>query len=192
MTTKVFKTYKKFQNRKDKSANGVSPEFAKRHPNWRAMNKTNEGCWECINCNYCARCTNCTNCTNCAYCTDCTDCYGCSENNNSSFTISGEKLTPPKIEKIHQKVYAAASQQGALNMATWHTCETTHCRAGWVVALAGEEGAKLELKTSTPFAAMMIYKASSDIAVPPSMFYVSNEEALEDMKRCTEEEIKNA
>jgi len=137
-------------------------------------------------CNYCNGCTNCTDCTNCDYCARCTNCYCCFAGKGLSLFNGGEKFAPPKIENIHQKVYDAASQDGALDMADWHTCDTTHCRAGWAVALAGEDGAKLESKTSTLFAAMMIYKASSDIAVPPSMFYVSNEEALEDMKRCAE------
>ena len=44
----------------------------------------------------------------------------------------------PKIPGIHQAVYTAASHPGALDMSSWHTCETTHCRAGWVVALAGD------------------------------------------------------
>ena len=71
-------------------------------------------------------------------------------------------------------------------MADWHTCDTTHCRAGWAVVLAGKEGKLLEEKTNTLFAAMAIYRASSDIRVSPTMFYTSNEEALEDMKRCAE------
>ena len=76
-------------------------------------------------------------------------------------------------------------------MGSWHTCNTTHCRAGWVVFLAGEGGKLLEEKTETAFAAMAIYRASSDIRVSPNMFYVSDEEALKDMKRCAEEEVKN-
>ena len=76
-------------------------------------------------------------------------------------------------------------------MRSWHACETTHCRAGWVVALAGEDGKDLEAQTDTAFAAMAIYRTSSDIVVSPSMFYVSNEEALKDMKRCAEQEAKS-
>ena len=105
--------------------------------------------------------------------------------------MRGKKFTLPKIESIHQKVYEAASNNNALNMGKWHTCETTHCRAGWVVTLAGEDGKDLERKTNVSFAAMVIYHASSDIRVSPAMFYVSNEEALQDMKRCAELEIKN-
>jgi len=41
-------------------------------------------------------------------------------------------------------------------MGAWHTCDTTHCRAGWVTMIAGKEGKELEEKTSTQFAAMQI------------------------------------
>jgi hypothetical protein len=93
----------------------------------------------------------------------------------------------PVIENIHQRVHeVVTARPGALDMSTWHTCETTHCRAGWVVQLAGEPGAKLERQTSTLFAAMQIYKASSPVQVSPVRFFESNEVALEDMKRCAE------
>jgi len=79
-------------------------------------------------------------------------------------------------------------------MEEWHTCETTHCRAGWVTHLAGDAGKELESKTSTLFAAMQIYKASSPIRVSPTEFYKSNKEAMADIERCAMEEInlKNA
>ena len=74
-------------------------------------------------------------------------------------------------------------------MANWHTCDTTHCRAGWVVMLAGEAGKALEAKTSTLFAAMQIYKASSPtIRVFPPRFFDGNQKAIDDMKRCADEE----
>jgi hypothetical protein len=69
-------------------------------------------------------------------------------------------------------------------MSAWHTCETTHCRAGWVVTLAGKEGKALENETSTIFAAMQIYHKSSDIKVSPPRFFETNDQAMEDMKRC--------
>jgi hypothetical protein len=72
-------------------------------------------------------------------------------------------------------------------MGNWHTCETTHCRAGWVVYLAGEAGYALEKKTSTLFAAMMIYKVSDPVhRVSPGRFFETNEVALADMKRLAE------
>src|SRR5258708_1115253 len=63
----------------------------------------------------------------------------------------------PFIRNIHKVVYKKASKPGALNMCTWHTCETTHCRAGWVVALAGEAGRAMEFRLGTPAAALLIY-----------------------------------
>jgi len=93
------------------------------------------------------------------------------------------------IENIHQKVLEAIQDNGnKLEMSTWHSCETTHCRGGWVVHLAGKEGKELEEKTSTQFAAMMIYKASSKIRVFPPKFFETNERAMEDIIRCAEEE----
>lgn len=86
-------------------------------------------------------------------------------------------------------MFEAVSQTDALDMNDWHTCETTHCRAGWVVHLAGPLGYELEKQTSTEFAAMMIYKESSPIRVSPARFYETEENAMADMKRCAEEEL---
>ena len=93
----------------------------------------------------------------------------------------------PLIENIHQAVYAAASQcHSSLDMTAWHTCETTHCRAGWVVTLAGEEGKKLEEKIGTSSAAALIYWHSDpDLKQLPD-FYCDNETAMADMKRLAE------
>jgi len=74
-------------------------------------------------------------------------------------------------------------------MSDWHTCETTHCRAGWVVTLAGEAGRTLEKKTSTLFAAMQIYRKSSSIKVSQARFFETDAQALADMKRCANEEL---
>ena len=73
-------------------------------------------------------------------------------------------------------------------MGTWHKCDTTHCRAGWVVVLAGKEGAELEKQTDTAFAAQQIYKKSSSIRVSPTRFYETNTVAMADIKRCADEE----
>ena len=75
-------------------------------------------------------------------------------------------------------------------MSDWHTCETTHCRAGWVVCLAGAAGTELEAKTSTLFAAMQIYhKSCPNIPVSPVRFFESNEVAAADIKRCADLEL---
>jgi hypothetical protein len=84
-------------------------------------------------------------------------------------------------------VFEAASNPKALAMDNWHTCEKTHCRAGWVVTLAGEAGKKLERFFDTPLAAMMIYDASSSLPqVSPVKFFDNNEDAIADMKRMAE------
>jgi hypothetical protein len=93
----------------------------------------------------------------------------------------------PKIERIHTKVYEAASAPNALNMQFWHSCETTHCRAGLVVHLAGEAGYKLEQATSVVFAAMQIHKASGS-PISPTKFHGYNDVALADMKKLAEAE----
>ena len=93
----------------------------------------------------------------------------------------------PVIPEIHKAIYAAVSAPGALDMGTWHTCENTHCRAGWVIALAGEAGRKLEKFFDTPLAAMKIYAASDlGFQINPGRFFDQNEAALADMKKMAE------
>jgi hypothetical protein len=82
-------------------------------------------------------------------------------------------------------VYAAASRPEALAMKAVHTCENTHCRAGWVIALAGEAGARLERFYNWELAAMLIYDAGG-YKIHPARFYDSNEAALADIKRLAE------
>ena len=90
------------------------------------------------------------------------------------------------IQDIHKRVYESASQPGAIDMGRWHTSETTHSRAGWVVHLAGEEGYALERFHNTVLAAQLIYR-SSGYEISPARVYDSNKTALADMKRLAEE-----
>jgi hypothetical protein len=74
-------------------------------------------------------------------------------------------------------------------METWHTCANTHCRAGWVVTLAGEAGCKLEERFGTLSATMRIYDASDlNFKINPCRFFDSNEDALADMKKLAEQQ----
>jgi hypothetical protein len=75
-------------------------------------------------------------------------------------------------------------------MSDWHTCETTHCRAGWVTHLAGEPGKALERRFNTLLAAMMIYDASTpeSYRISPVRFFETNAVALADMKKLAEVE----
>ena len=72
-------------------------------------------------------------------------------------------------------------------MNNWHSCEKTHCRAGWITTLAGPAGKKLEAFYNTELAAMLIYDASApDFKINPARFYDDNDDALADMKRLAE------
>jgi hypothetical protein len=92
----------------------------------------------------------------------------------------------PKIENIHTKVLEAvtASPQ-SLNMERWHSCNTTHCRAGWVVHLAGEAGYALERFHNTVLAAQLIYRESG-YEINPCRFYDSDKDAMADIVKCAE------
>ena len=133
-----------------------------------------ESCSDCCDCFDCYGCHGCSDCYGCHRCYDCYDCSGCYDANG--------KFTVPVVEDIHRKVFDAASVEGALDMRNWHACETTHCRAGWVIHLAGEAGYALEKQTSPVFAAMQIYKASG-YGISPCRFFDDNDAAMEDMRR---------
>ncbi len=177
--TKIFKNYLEFLGREDEKNNGVSQDFAENYPGWEKENEDNEACWNC------SRCSGCSRCSNIAYLQDKKDLSP--EPGTASNPVKGFPDIPV-LENVHQKVLEAVSVPQALNMGDWHTCNTTHCRAGWVVFLAGKAGKELEDRTSTQFAAMQIYKASSPIRVSPVRFFEDNETALADIKRCAEEE----
>ena len=87
----------------------------------------------------------------------------------------------PVIPDVHRVVYEAASVPGALDMEQWH-CGTAHCRAGWIVTLAGEAGMHLEERMGTAAAAAAIYLASDPHIGRMPDFYASNDEALADMQ----------
>ena len=178
MKTQIFKNYQDFLSREDKELNGVSEQFSINNPEFEKQNETNKSCWNC---------------------SDCSDCSGCSDLVNAS-PIEIQSNNYPKIENIHNKLLEAVISN-RLKMDSWHDdksmkdgayCGTTHCRAGWIVTLAGKEGFELEKKTSTLHAAMQIYHTSSpDIRVSPTRFFESNEKAMEDIKRCAKLESEN-
>jgi hypothetical protein len=95
---------------------------------------------------------------------------------------SQAKRVVPIIPNIHKAVYAAVSNPGALDMGDVHTCETTHCRAGWVIHLAGKAGYELANYFNWELAAMLIYRESGH-PINPARFYDNNEDAMADMKR---------
>jgi hypothetical protein len=70
-------------------------------------------------------------------------------------------------------IEAALSTPESLEMGSWHTCETTHCLAGWAVHLSGAAGKALEVTTSPSVAGALLAPSLAHL------FYVSNKKALE-------------
>ena len=86
----------------------------------------------------------------------------------------------PKIAGLEAQILnAVTSGAGTLNMESWHTCETTHCRAGWAIQLAGEAGRVLESVFGPSVAGALIYQASCGY-VPD--FHASDAHALADIR----------
>ncbi len=57
----------------------------------------------------------------------------------SEATIYGIRITEPTPEEaaLIELIKAEISKPGALDMSRWHTCDTTHCLAGWAQVLSG-------------------------------------------------------
>mgnify|MGYP003455648224 CR=1 FL=1 len=98
--------------------------------------------------------------------------------NLSVADLSGAKgLSQIEAFDINKALAAACAEKGALKMSSWHTCETTHCRAGWAVVLH-PQGKELEEKYGTNAAGALIYNACAGF-VPN--FYASDEDAMADI-----------
>lgn len=165
MKTEIYEDYSAFLAREDKTLNGVTQQFADENPEWN-KERYSEACW------------------NCSGCSDCSGLKNAKPSENAMPEI-------PVVPNIHTRVLEAVkAPTNALEMGNWHTCETTHCRGGWVVTLAGKAGKELEAATTTEFAAMQIYKASSPIRISPVRFYETNAVEMADIERCAEEESK--
>lgn len=92
----------------------------------------------------------------------------------------------PVVEKLDLQILGLIDTgAGQLEMRTWHTCETPHCRAGWAIQLAGEAGKALEQQYGPERAGALIYRASTG-RVPH--FFGTNEQALRDIRRRAEEQ----
>lgn len=98
-----------------------------------------------------------------------------------------EGLPPvPTVAHIDAAILAAVegdAARGELDMDNWHSCETTHCRAGWAIVLAGEAGQALEDRVGPESAGVLIYAASRP-GVPVPNFFASTANALADLREC--------
>jgi len=84
--------------------------------------------------------------------------------------LSVDYLTPDP--GLARRVAERALVPGGLNMGLWHTCETTHCLAGWAIHLSGGLGRALEALTSPSVAGSILLPAASHL------FFSSNADAL--------------
>lgn len=76
-------------------------------------------------------------------------------------------------------------------MSFWHTCDTTHCLAGWAIHLAGTDGYMLENLTNPSFAGKMIFEKSSSIKVELMDFHDNQVVAMEKIKERAKKEVSN-
>ena len=90
-------------------------------------------------------------------------------------------ITIPIIPEIDAQILAAIENGGTLEMGDWHTCDITHCRAGWAIHLAGENGRLLEMRVGSAAAGALIYQASRG-SYPD--FYALNDVAMADLRQC--------
>lgn len=89
----------------------------------------------------------------------------------------------PIIPDIHRAILAACTADGAgLDMSRFHTCATTHGRAGWAIHLAGAAGYALEERYGPEVAGALIYHASDPMIRTPK-FLSANAVAMADMRR---------
>jgi hypothetical protein len=94
------------------------------------------------------------------------------ENDGSRAVLRGADLSGATgkasidpIPDIRSKLLAAVSADGCkLDMQSWHTCDTTHCLAGWVVTIH-PQGKLLEYLFDTGTAAALILDACGE-AIP--------------------------
>lgn len=86
-------------------------------------------------------------------------------------------LEVPAVPDLKEKIRDIVnSDENALYMGSWHTCDTTHCLAGWAIKLAGENGKALEALVGSERAGAMIFFRSMG-QIP--YFFAADEDAME-------------
>ena len=102
---------------------------------------------------------------------------------------------PFKVKNLDKEIWNIIKDSPEkLDMGAWHYgkcdesnwCNTTHCRAGYAICLAGAEGFKLEKKYGAELAGKMIYAVSNPDKELPD-FYASNKDAMADIERMAKE-----
>ena len=102
--------------------------------------------------------------------------------------LSGAEI--PLLPNIDAAILEAVEKDGnKLDMGSWHTCQTTHCRAGWAIHLCGDAGYALEKAIGSSAAGALIYAKSRPDKLVPN-FNASDEDAMADMRACAAEAAK--
>jgi hypothetical protein len=92
--------------------------------------------------------------------------------------LMGDRLQP--LPHLDRAVLDAVETPGcSLDMASWHQCQTTHCRAGWAITLH-PMGSEMERAFGPWMAGAAIYLRSTG-AVPN--FFADDSSALADIRR---------
>jgi hypothetical protein len=68
----------------------------------------------------------------------------------------GLAIAADAAQRLRAVAQAALAAPDALRMCGWHTCDTTHCIAGWAIAQAGEPGRLLEAAMGPEVAGLML------------------------------------
>lgn len=99
--------------------------------------------------------------------------------------LAGVLSGVPLIANLDAAILAAVEHsqtlgKAGMDMSTWHTCESTHCRAAWAIHLAGPEGYKLEEKYGPAMAGTLLYLKAGATQIPD--WYESNDAALANIR----------
>src|SRR5690606_22635005 len=106
----------------------------------------------------------------------------------ADYTIIAERYRQrhpevPVVPNLDRQILDRIERSGSsLDMADWHTCETTHCRAGWAIVLAGAAGRRPEAERGPSRARAAMYRASTGRA---PLFLGSNSASLDDLRART-------
>ena len=82
-----------------------------------------------------------------------------------ALTRSGSVYWQASREVLRERLAAVAlhalATPQSLDMGRWHSCDTTHCIAGWAIHLAGDEGYELERKFNPSVAGLILLGAEA-------------------------------
>ena len=88
--------------------------------------------------------------------------------------LKGEAIADDAPQRLQAVARAALASDDSLEMSDWHTCNTTHCIAGWAIHQAGALGWLLEQLHGAEIAGLMLLGPDAR-----RYFYASNDEARE-------------